>query len=580
MATEAASLLSPLFAWYNAVNNAVQEPYLDEVFHIRQAQHFCADHWDVWDPKITTPPGLYLLSVLFRPLLGCDVRNLRLLNAICLVALMLVLRATYNVRRQNNNQNGHLSGILAYHSAVNIVLFPPLFFFSALYYTDVASTLSVVVFYWYFLQIVSNRQGTVKDAVVQVMLGVISLTFRQTNIFWVSIMPAALSTFMNLDQGHKVVKESMYRRAEGFGDTTWSVAKTSWKMNVVYDPPVRDAFVEDYFRTIISVAACGARAATQLARLSQLVQTLMPYLTTLAIFAGFIVWNGGVVLGDKSNHVATINLPQMLYLWPFLAFFSWPLLLPQFILVPITILSRVPGLASIEPMISFRRRFFLPRLWVAAAFVGLACLIVHFNTVVHPFMLADNRHYHFYIFKRLLRPQWIRYAVTPIYVLTAWACIETRGEAGTIFRKMVQPAAASKSSSKEQIGQTTSGPLKSNATEDAERHATRLPDGNSTAMVSFILVFIITTALSLCTAPLVEPRYCIIPYVVWRMHFPLSAGSRGKQKDIWGIMAAYDYRVVLETVWFLAINAMTGYIFVNWTFEWPSEPGQLQRFMW
>lgn len=157
---------------------------------------------------------------------------------------MLVLRATYNVRRQNNHQNGHLSGILAYHSSVNIVLFPPLFFFSALYYTDVASTLSVVVFYWYFLQVVSNRRGTIKDAVVQVVLGVISLSFRQTNIFWVSIMPAALSIFMNLDQGHKVVKESMYRRAEGFGDTIWSVAKTSWNMNVVYDRPVRDAFVE------------------------------------------------------------------------------------------------------------------------------------------------------------------------------------------------------------------------------------------------------------------------------------------------------------------------------------------------
>lgn len=158
---------------------------------------------------------------------------------------MLIIRSTYQVRRRNNNQTGYLSAILTYHSSVNIVLFPPLFFFSALYYTDVASTLSVVLFYWYFLKTLSNgMRAGLKNALVQVVLGIVSLMFRQTNIFWVSIMPAALSLFMELDQGHRVVKESMYRRAEGFGDSTLSVAKTTWKMGVIYDPPVRDAFFE------------------------------------------------------------------------------------------------------------------------------------------------------------------------------------------------------------------------------------------------------------------------------------------------------------------------------------------------
>src|SRR5690348_13193881 len=31
--------------------------------------------------------------------------------------------------------------------------------------------------------------------------------------------------------------------------------------------------------------------------------------------------------GDKSNHVATIHLAQMLYIWPLFAFFSAPLFL-------------------------------------------------------------------------------------------------------------------------------------------------------------------------------------------------------------------------------------------------------------
>lgn len=165
------------------------------------------------------------------------------MNAMCLLGLLLVLRATFTVRRKTNHENGFMSNILACHSSLNIVLFPPLFFFSALYYTDMASTLSVVLFYWYFLRDLPENHSLVRDA-TQILLGVLSLMFRQTNIFWVAVAPAILTLVAELDQGHRVVKESMYRRAEGFGDSTLSVAKTSWKMEVIYDPPIRDAFFE------------------------------------------------------------------------------------------------------------------------------------------------------------------------------------------------------------------------------------------------------------------------------------------------------------------------------------------------
>lgn len=157
---------------------------------------------------------------------------------------MLMVGATYHVRRKSNHETGQLSSILTYHSAFNVVLFPPLFFFSALYYTDVPSTLSVTIFYWYFLRMLEAKKQTLTGYVVQVALGASSLMFRQTNIFWVAIAPAALTIIIELDRGHRVARESMYRRAQGFGDSTMSVAKTSWKMDVLYDPPVRDAFIE------------------------------------------------------------------------------------------------------------------------------------------------------------------------------------------------------------------------------------------------------------------------------------------------------------------------------------------------
>ena len=41
---------------------SVPEPYMDEPFHVKQTQEYCAGNWSVWDEKITTFPGLYLLG--------------------------------------------------------------------------------------------------------------------------------------------------------------------------------------------------------------------------------------------------------------------------------------------------------------------------------------------------------------------------------------------------------------------------------------------------------------------------------------------------------------------------------------
>jgi alpha-1,2-glucosyltransferase len=47
--------------WFSKVAELVPQPYLDEVFHIPQAQIYCDGRFDIWDGKITTPPGLYVL---------------------------------------------------------------------------------------------------------------------------------------------------------------------------------------------------------------------------------------------------------------------------------------------------------------------------------------------------------------------------------------------------------------------------------------------------------------------------------------------------------------------------------------
>ncbi|XP_061874545.1 dol-P-Glc:Glc(2)Man(9)GlcNAc(2)-PP-Dol alpha-1,2-glucosyltransferase isoform X5 [Colius striatus] len=48
---------------FAAVSRHQRGPYMDEVFHVPQAQAYCHGRFLQWDPMITTLPGLYLVSV-------------------------------------------------------------------------------------------------------------------------------------------------------------------------------------------------------------------------------------------------------------------------------------------------------------------------------------------------------------------------------------------------------------------------------------------------------------------------------------------------------------------------------------
>ena len=321
---------------------------------------------------------------------------------------------------------------------------------------------------------------------------------------------------------------------------------------------------------MISICACGLKAATQPKRISNLLMTLAPYLTLIGLFASFILWNGSVVLGDKSNHIATLHLPQMLYIWPYFTFFSWPLIYPYLAAVPFALFSRTPNVASLEGMLMFKRRQPLPRIWIIMLFVAIACITVYFNTIVHPFTLADNRHYTFYVFRLLMRPAWVKYAVTPLYVFCGWACIQALSARPLSSTPVIDGAASKLNSQTPDTSASGSNPLS-------------VPDGTSSARTSFVLIWLATTTIQLITAPLVEPRYLILPWIFWRMHLPLqqykpAESMKAPPLEAW--LAALDHRLWLETAWLLLINTVTGYIFLNWEFTWPQEPGNIQRFMW
>ncbi|GAB7348223.1 hypothetical protein MBLNU459_g6220t1 [Dothideomycetes sp. NU459] len=564
--------------WLDAVSRHVTEPYLDEVFHVGQAQTYCAGNFHEWDPKITTPPGVYLLSYFASKLFGvCDLFALRALNLLlfpCIFALIALVGISRHA-----------------HVALNVCLFPPLFFFGALYYTDVASSLFVLIFYYHFLAIHSDTGPTLLESATSISLAVWSLLFRQTNIFWVGVFPLGILLVNKL--GHRQVTSPVRKDHVEFQRDFHDVIQKSWANSIIYDAQLGEASMEDYVLTIISLILNAIKILTAPTRLLRAIRLFAPYMVVLAVFGAFVLWNGGVVLGDKSNHVATIHLAQLLYLWPYITFFSLPLTYPYFVQGLLAIFAAV--YTGVEPLLVFSRGRLLPRGLVLLATASLALLIVHFNTIVHPFTLADNRHYTFYVFRLLLRRQEFKYLAVPAYMACAWTSIATLGAPVPAIAARTDKrngTSVNASMEKKPQSQTVLSSTDVAEADSSSAHSLRLNDtvSGEACTVTFLLIWLGTSALQLVTAPLVEPRYFILPWIMWRLSVPLTprkaanADKTAKQGGVASWMRAlwyeYDTRLLLETGWFVAINAATGYIFLNWGFKWSQEPGKVQRFMW
>ncbi|KAJ3023109.1 putative Dol-P-Glc:Glc(2)Man(9)GlcNAc(2)-PP-Dol alpha-1,2-glucosyltransferase [Thoreauomyces humboldtii] len=227
--------------------------------------------------------------------------------------------------------------------------------------------------------------------------------------------------------------------------------------------------------------------------------SLWPYACAVATFIAFVFWNGSIVLGDKTNHVATLHIPQLYY---FVSTAAGLGALTSDISGAVTSAVRSCRVAKVKTLV------------VVTLLGGFMCWTISRFTIEHPFLLADNRHYSFYIWKNIYRRRAeIRYALVPAYIFAAW----------TIGRKFAaaQPAL-------------------------------------------IVLLYTACTSLTLVPTPLLDFRYYVVPYLIYRVHAnPPDARQ-----------------LFLEIVLNCCVNVATLYLFGERTFEWPSEPGVLQRFMW
>lgn len=79
-----------------------------------------------------------------------------------------------------------------------------------------------------------------------------------------------------------------------------------------------------------------------------------------------------------------------------------------------------------ESTLNILRRYW--HLWILAGILSL--IVIYANTIVHPYLLADNRHYLFYMWNKFYgRYWWFKYAMAPIYLISLtvlYQCISIR----------------------------------------------------------------------------------------------------------------------------------------------------------
>lgn len=531
------------------VNIIVPQPYLDEIFHIPQAQQYCKGNFTKYDPKLTTPPGLYILS-LFQGQIGSllalgggepktrtcqNISHLRqtslfalfllpyILASYCLATplpkpktknegikvewqrttvpispLEAITRADANPtlaartvrsnvsvkeaqlhakRRQGwwGLPTRMLDDIALTFNVHTIAFLPPMWFFGLLYYTDLPSTVFVMG-----MLAASKRNENFLAA----LLGTVSLTFRQTNIVWVffAMGTSALSNLSTVGLDTQPLSQS----------SIWKQVRSISRMPILA-----------LIRTLFRVA--------------------LPYSPVFAIGAAFVMYNGSIVLGDKEHHQVSTHWVQPLYFVAFATVFAWPTLLVS--------------LDKAKRSIKFTAIRVFGEILVLLIVLSVVLLAIHYGTVEHPFILADNRHYAFYFWRKVIRrTDWARYVLAIPYTILIRAWWIALSQQHSVF---------------------------------------------------WLLGFCACLSAAIIPSPLIEPRYFMIPFILVRIDLMperkiVEPTVGNTQQDMTRVDEARKPSFIaclMELVWYALINGVTLYLFLYRPFRWP-DLEDWQRFMW
>lgn len=343
-------------AW---VSHRQPAPYMDELFHIPQAERFCAAlaAWNSsliqYNGAITTPPGPYLAPALLGILSPyfCTAAGMRCLSAVFIVLSFLEARCILRsfsqrqpscVNELTSSEVGHDARELQLSlKALLIVLHPVLFFYSNLFYTDPLAV---------FFLLLCFRLALQKSHWLSAIAGIASVLCRQTG--------ALFHAYIAVDS------------------------------------------------LLASIAVREGRAWHSLARISA------PHAVAGAIYVALFAANSfSVALGDQEHHGLSAHFAMLAYHTGFCLLAGLPIILAS------GALTR-PGLqkALLRTLCTYSKIRLLTAFTLACVLPAL-CVVLS-GAFVHPFVLADNRHFTFYLYRRIiLRSPWVRLSPVPLYAL-------------------------------------------------------------------------------------------------------------------------------------------------------------------
>lgn len=343
-------------------------------------------------------------------------------------------------------------------SAIATGLLPVLQFFTFFYYTDCGSTYCVLLMY--LLSLHSNHMTAG-------LMGFVAVLFRQTNIVWV-VFVGGVSMLPVVTEFIQPQKKDITEEHQQSPVYIFTVLK---QMGITLR-----THPQALFKLILDI-----------------LKIVWPYVIVIISFISFVIINGGIVVGAKDDHQVSLHFPQLFY---FISFCT---------------VSAFMQLITLPKIMNFLR-FLIRRPLLVLLFCIIAALLVWKFTFAHRYLLADNRHYPFYVWGKIYqRHELVRYALIPCYLYGSWAMMSGLQQQNGVWK----------------------------------------------------IMFWICVSVNLIPQMLLEFRYFIIPYLIFRIHMK---------------MGSY-FQMVLEILMNLAINAATLYLFIEKPFKWDNS-NDWQRFMW
>lgn len=220
-------------------------------------------------------------------------------------------------------------------------------------------------------------------------IGALSILFRQTNIVWVFFMAAQAAGPFLVNFSREARLEN---KAVRFSLNTWG--------------QIKELF-EGLYLMLFSPSKCF-----NLVR--KINYTCFGYIIVAMAFVSFVILNNGVVVGDRSAHQVVMHPTQILYFSAFSVMLSAPYALTR--LLPFYELCK--------------------KHWAILAF-AIVCVIgvIKSYTIAHPYLLADNRHFTFYIWRRIVtRTDEMPMYLAPIYIFGAFSVFYSLRRADLVFK--------------------------------------------------------------------------------------------------------------------------------------------------